>query len=217
MKTVYDFNPGFGGPILKDKLWFFGSARWTKAENYVPNNYPNARFTPGTTSPTLLNTSTMVYVPDTTKDLYTTLGGGGYFWEQTMRLTWQMDEKNKFGIYYNNKKREYTNAVNDTSHEALDTTYFFPFSDNLVQWSAPQTNRLLLEAGLLAPPGDAGATAAPTATSSDPLAVGVTDNDPGDAGARLRAADHELPRPRGRHGYAEPQPELPRQLRACRT
>src|SRR5687767_3192412 len=145
LKTVYDFNPGFGGPILKDKLWFFGSARWTKAENYVPNNYPNARFTPGTTSPTLLNASTAVYVPDTTKELYTTLGGGGYFWEQTMRLTYQMDEKNKFGIYYNNKKREYTNAVNNTSHEALATTYFFPFSDNLVQWSAPQTNRLLLE------------------------------------------------------------------------
>src|SRR5436190_9406290 len=147
LKTVYDFNPGFGGPIKKDKLWFFASARWTKAENYVPNNYPNRNFTPGTTSATALNNGTMVYTPDTAKDLFTTLGGGGYFWEQTMRLSYQMDEKNKFGIYYNNKKREYTNAVNNFSHEALATTYFFPFSDNLIQWSAPQTNRLLLEAG----------------------------------------------------------------------
>jgi hypothetical protein len=177
LKTVYDFNPGFGGPILKDKLWFFGSARWTKAENYVPNNYPNRNFTPGVTSPTLLNAGTMVYTPDTTKDLYTTLGGGGYFWEQTMRLSWQMDEKNKFGFYYNNKKREYTNAVNGTSHEALNTTYFFPFSDNLVQWSAPQTNRLLLEAGFWRHQETWGNRRA-DADIVDPLAVGITDNNP---------------------------------------
>ena len=177
LKTVYDFNPGFGGPILRDKLWFFGSARWTKAENYVPNNYPNRNFTVGTTSPTLLNTGTMVYTPDTTKDLYTTLGGGGYFWEQTMRLAWQMNEKNKIGIYYNNKKREYTNAVNSFSHESLNTTYFFPFSDNLVQWSAPQTNRLLLEAGFWRHQETWGGRRADF-DIVDPLAVGVTDNNP---------------------------------------
>ena len=177
LKTVYDFNPGFGGPIKKDKLWFFASARWTKAENYVPNNYPNRNFTPGTTSPTLLNNSTMVYTPDTSKDLYTTLGGGGYFWEQTLRLSYQMDEKNKFGIYYNNKKREYTNAVNNFSHEALATTYFFPFSDNLVQWSAPQTNRLLLEAGFWRHQETWGNRRADS-DIVDPLAVGVTDNNP---------------------------------------
>jgi hypothetical protein len=177
LKTVYDFNPGFGGPIKKDKLWFFGTARWTKAENYVPNNYPNKNFTPGVTSPTLLNATTMVYTPDTSKDLYTTLGGGGYFWEQTMRLTWQMDQKNKFGFYYNNKKREYTNAVNNFSHEALATTYFFPFSDNLVQWSAPQTNKLLLEAGFWRHQESWGNRRADSSIV-DPLAVGVTDNAP---------------------------------------
>ena len=177
LKTVYDFNPGFGGPIKKDKLWFFASARWTKAENEVPNNYPNRNFTPGSTSPTLLNNSTMVYTPDTTKDLYTTLGGGGYFWEQTLRLSYQMDQKNKFGIYYNNKKREYTNAVNSFSHEALATTYFFPFSDNLVQWSAPQTNRLLLEAGFWRHQETWGNRRADS-DIVDPLAIGVTDTNP---------------------------------------
>ncbi len=177
LKTVYDFNPGFGGPILRDKLWFFGSARWTKAENYVPNNYPNARFVVGQTNPTLLNTSTAVYAPDTTQELRTTLGGGGYFWEQTMRLSWQMNQKNKFGFYYNNKKREYTNAVNNIAPEALVTTYFFPFSDNLVQWSAPQTNRLLLEAGFWRHQESWGNRRADSSLA-DPLAVGITDNAP---------------------------------------
>jgi hypothetical protein len=177
LKTVYDFNPGFGGPILKDKLWFFGTARWTKAENYVPNNYPNKNFVVGTTSPTVLNATTLTYAPDTSKDLFTTLGGGGYFWEQTMRLAWQMDQKNKFGFYYNNKKRTYTNGVSTTSPEALVDTYFFPFSDNLVQWSAPQTNRLLLEAGFWRHQESWGNKRADS-TLVDPLAVGVTDNAP---------------------------------------
>ena len=177
LKTVYDFNPGYGGPILRDKLWWFGTARWTKAENYVPNNYPNRNFVVGQTPATLLNTTTMTYNPDTGQELGTTLGGGGYFWEQTLRLTWQINQKNKLGIYYNNKKREYTNSVTTTADEALATTYFFPFSDNLVQWSMPATNRMLFEAGFWRHQETWGNRRADS-DLVDPLAVGVTDNNP---------------------------------------
>jgi hypothetical protein len=177
LKVVYDVNPGFGGPILRDKLWFFGSARWTKAENYVPNEYPNKNFVVGQTSPTLLNRTTLTYAPDTNQPLGTTLGGGGYFWEQTMRLTWQATQKNKFSGYYNNKKREYTNGVSNTGLESLATTYFFPFSDQLVQWSAPETNRLLLDAAFWHHQETWGSRRADS-TLVDPLAVGVTDNNP---------------------------------------
>ena len=86
-----------------------------------------------------------------------------------MRLSWQMNQKNKFGFYYNNKKREYTNAVSGTSHEALNTTYFFPFSDNLVQWSAPRDQPAAARGRLLAPPGNAGAAAAADSDIVDPL------------------------------------------------
>lgn len=177
LKTIYDFNPGYGGPIKKDSLWWFATARWTKAENYVPNNYPNQNFVVGQTSPTLLNRTTLAYVPATSQELRTTLGGGGYFWEQTARLTWQASPKNKLGFYYNNKKREYTNASPTFSREALNTTYFFPFSDNLVQWSAPMTNKLLLEAGFWRHQETWGSRQ-PTADIVDPLAIGVTDNNP---------------------------------------
>jgi hypothetical protein len=177
LKSVYDFNPGYGGPLMRDKLWWFATARWTKAENYVPNNYPNRNFVVGQTPATLLNTTTLTYNPDESKELLTTLGGGGYFWEQTMRLTWQINQKNKLGIYYNNKKREYTNAANNTAGEALATTYFFPFSDNLVQWSSPVTNRLLLEAGFWRHQETWGNRRADS-DIVDPLAVGVTDNNP---------------------------------------
>src|SRR5580765_2509573 len=109
---VYDYNPGYGGPIKKDKLWFFVTARWTEAMNEVPNSYPNKNFIVGSTASNLLNATTMKYTPDTNLPLDTTVGGGGHFWEQTARLTWQVSPKNKIGMYYNNKKRT---AVNGTT------------------------------------------------------------------------------------------------------
>ena len=35
VKMNYDINPGFGGPLAENKVWFYGSARWVKTQNYV--------------------------------------------------------------------------------------------------------------------------------------------------------------------------------------
>ncbi len=175
---VYDYNPGFGGPIMKDKLWFFATARWTEAKNQVPNDYPNRNFVPGTTPSNLLNATTLAYVPVQDNSLLdTTVGGGGHFWEQTARLTWQASPKNKIGAYYNNKKRTSVNGVTTTSHESLNNSYFFPFSDNLLTWSSPLTNKFLLEAGFWRHQETWGNRLGDT-SFSDPLAIGVTDNAP---------------------------------------
>ncbi|WP_162538467.1 TonB-dependent receptor [Granulicella sp. WH15] len=37
--TIYDINPGLGGPILKDRLWFFGSFRRWGANNFLANTF----------------------------------------------------------------------------------------------------------------------------------------------------------------------------------
>src|SRR5215475_949191 len=179
---VYDYNPGFGGPIAKDKLWFFATARWTEAVNQVLNDYPNANYSlsgprnalAGVQTAAGFTYPTMAYVPNTTAPLDKTYGGGGQFWEQTLRLTWQASEKNKFSAYYNNKKRTYVNGVSTTSHEALPASYFFPFSDNLLQWSSPRTNRLLLDAAFWRHQETWGNRMADSSIT-DPLSVGITD------------------------------------------
>ena len=35
LKVVYDVNPGVGGPIVKDKLWFYSAARWQTTQSYI--------------------------------------------------------------------------------------------------------------------------------------------------------------------------------------
>src|SRR4249920_2580297 len=61
---IYDFNPGFGGPLKKDKVWWFFTARWTAAKNTVTQNYPNKNFQVGRDSPFALNNTTLTYNPD---------------------------------------------------------------------------------------------------------------------------------------------------------
>jgi Carboxypeptidase regulatory-like domain len=177
LSKIYDFNPGYGGPILKDKLWWFASARWTKAENFVPQDYPNKNFVPGVTPSNLFNNQTLTYAPNLDLPLATTLGGGGDFKEQTLRLSWQASQRNKIGAYYNNKVRRSRNGVSTTANESLNDAYFFPFSDQLLQWASPVNNRLLLEAGIWHHQETWGGSISPF-NLADPLAIGVTDNQP---------------------------------------
>jgi hypothetical protein len=43
IKTLYDVNGGFGGPLLRDRVWFFSSARKLENSSYVAGNYYNRR------------------------------------------------------------------------------------------------------------------------------------------------------------------------------
>jgi hypothetical protein len=41
MKYQYDVNPGLGGPVRQDKLWFYTSARFTRQGNYIGGLFQN--------------------------------------------------------------------------------------------------------------------------------------------------------------------------------
>ena len=65
LEYVYDFNPGYGGPLKKDKLWFFAdgpldAGRELRAERLPQQELRRRR----RRRPTLLNATTMTYVPD---------------------------------------------------------------------------------------------------------------------------------------------------------
>ena len=54
VKKLWDFNPAFGGPIKQDKLWYYYSVRYQRAQNYAAGMFQNAnrifrtRFSEGT-------------------------------------------------------------------------------------------------------------------------------------------------------------------------
>ena len=58
LKKRYDAGGGIGGPIARDKLWFFASARSWRTSQYYPGNYFNK--TPGT----------LFYTPDLSRPAY---------------------------------------------------------------------------------------------------------------------------------------------------
>ena len=41
VKSLYEVAPSFGGPVMKDKLWFFGSFRRNSPVNYVAGKFFN--------------------------------------------------------------------------------------------------------------------------------------------------------------------------------
>ena len=135
MKKAYDFNPSIGGPLMRDKLWFYTSARWQINQNYIAGLYYNAN------------------EGDATKWLYQEdRGRRGFFsLEQNAvntRFTWQAAAKHKMSFYYDNQSRIWDDTRAGVSPESA-VAYRFPVL-SLAQgsYTAPLTNRLLVEARL---------------------------------------------------------------------
>jgi hypothetical protein len=135
VKYIYDIAPTFGGPIKKDKLWFFASWRRNVPKNYAANLYFDKNRN---------NPNEWAYVPDLTKQvvLGNTLPMAG------MRLTWQANATNRFGASFDYRDRcQCPNLISGgTAPEASINFMFRPQHVAMVTWSSPVTNKLLLEA-----------------------------------------------------------------------
>ena len=139
--SSYDINPGFGGPIKRDRLWFFSAFR----ANRVTTN-------PGGAIPRNLNAGKRdqwLYVPDPNSPPQE---ASAYFRSVNTRLTLQATARDKFSVFYDDQTKcncpfQGTGSVN--SREANAPDYGFPMNRFVtVNWTSPRTNRLLLEAGI---------------------------------------------------------------------
>ena len=132
MKMAYDINPGVGGPILREKLWFYSSARWQANENFIAGLYYNKN----EGDPTK-----WLYEQDTSRRGFFALEQNGI----NTRLTWQAAQKHKVAFYYDFQSRIWDDTRAGVSPESA-VAYRFPVL-NLAQasWTSPLTNKLLLE------------------------------------------------------------------------
>lgn len=136
---IWDFNPAVGGPIARDKVWFYSAFRSWGVDQGIAGTYFN--LTPKGTS----------YTPDLTRPALSTSTKGS----ENTRLTWLATPRNKFGFYYEYQQNweHYSygqgslGSGGTTAPEAIGRYEVEPNYWVQTRWTSPVTSRLLLEAG----------------------------------------------------------------------
>jgi hypothetical protein len=142
---VYDFNAAVGGPIRKDKLWYYMSVRQQGSRRDILNVYYNNNAGDATK---------WTYAPDFSRPAYY-----DRMWENyTPRITWQASQKNKFTFSWDEQPvcrtcsgtASFSGSPSPflTTPEADGHGEFSPQRVQTARWTNPLTSRLLLEAGL---------------------------------------------------------------------
>ena len=142
LTKIYDLNGAIGGPIMRDKLWYFATARTQGSTRVNANQFVNLNAGDATK---------WLYAPDLNDP-----GFSDRTWENISgRLTWQMTPRNKIGGYWDEQwvcRKCEGNTIGITtpavvSPEANGPNQTLPLRVPQVTWSSPVTNRLLLDAG----------------------------------------------------------------------
>ena len=130
---VYDAGITFGGPIKRDKVWFFGSFREWGNGHLMAGNYWNK------------TQGTPFYTPDLSRP------GDRFQWYESkaIRVTWQASEKHKFNFFADVADDCLCRAIGalGSAPEAGLAFHFRPTGLYQGDWKAPLTSKLLLEAG----------------------------------------------------------------------
>ena len=161
-RKVWDFNLGIGGPIARDRLWFFLNLREEGSERTVPGMFANAN----AGDPTK-----WTYVADTSRQAVLAAS----YRITALRLTAQATPRNKFTVFYDQQLPCEGGAASGFSGDACrksgddevfagstaaptpsasaiaapETAGYRDFGNRVsqVKWTSPVNNRLLLEAG----------------------------------------------------------------------
>jgi hypothetical protein len=144
IRKLWEVNPSFGGPIVRDKLWFFGTFRYLLSRQGVPSMWVNKNAG---------NPNAWTYDPDKSQQAV----NDGVWKQGNARLTWQPTARNKINFW---SSLQYSCVACEQggdgtglgfgasirSPEAYTTNENHPSMLNQIAWQSPVTGRLLLEA-----------------------------------------------------------------------
>ena len=161
-RKVWDLNVGVGGPIRQNRFWYFGSIRDEGSERTVPGMFANAN----AGDPTK-----WTYVADESRPAV----AAASYRMMAVRLTAQVTPRNKVTVFWDEQQPceggaapGFSGSACRTSDDgevfagstapptpsasatsAPETAAYRDFGNrvNQAKWTAPMTNRLLLEAG----------------------------------------------------------------------
>lgn len=129
---AYDANFTVGGPIRRDRMWFFAATRISGTQNQIAGRYFNA------------TRGTPFFTPDLDRPQYRQ----DWLRSQAIRVTWQINQKNKVNgfadpQYYMTRGTGVINAP-----EANGCWYMWPQGLYQGTWTSPLTSKFLLEGGV---------------------------------------------------------------------
>ena len=139
---AWEVNGAIGGPIIRDRLWFFFSMKSQGTRQYVSGMYYNKNAG---------NPNAWTYEPDQSRRaIY-----DGTWLNAPLRLTFQATPRNKFNIFWDEQKMCLecdaggpAGGSPTVAPEASGGTWDTDFQRfHQVTWTSPVTSRLLAEAG----------------------------------------------------------------------
>ncbi|HEY1309086.1 MAG TPA: carboxypeptidase regulatory-like domain-containing protein [Vicinamibacterales bacterium] len=152
LKKLYDINGAVGGPLARDKVWFYATSR------YFTNEY----FLAGRFYPT--DVSAIARTNDTARQGF----AGTYTYDNNGRVTWSINNKQKLSGWYAYQYKVdphwLLQLFNQSPESSRITTWHTQLSTT--KWTYTATNHLLFEAGIMA-------GASPDTIKLDPEQVGT--------------------------------------------
>jgi hypothetical protein len=136
----YDLSAAAGGPLQRDRVWFFGTLRGQGNSNYITNMYYNKNAG---------DPNKWLYEPDLSRQAF-----NDKTWHNASgRITMQVTPRNKVHVFWDEQKvctkcengGNYANAT--TSPEANGYGDLHPMRFQQATWTSPVNNKLLLEGG----------------------------------------------------------------------
>ena len=119
---IYDNNGAIGGPVFRDRLWFFSTGRWNGVNNEITNSV-NPDYTQGLDNNTIHSAN--------------------------VRLTWQMTQQHKISAMFDKvRKRRFSNHGPSTDLNTAASSWTSPHYDTgTAKWTGTLSNRMLAEFG----------------------------------------------------------------------
>ncbi|PYR77679.1 MAG: hypothetical protein DMF87_15570, partial [Acidobacteria bacterium] len=143
IKRNYAVSGGLGGPIVRDKLWFFTAHRRWIASAYVPGNFYNRLNGVRLGADPIYNVT--LYEPDRSRPAFST----NRYRDHSLRLTWQATSKDKISVGFTGESTCTCPVSTSTAFapEATGNAVYDPNFVAVASWTRPVTNRLLVEGG----------------------------------------------------------------------